>query len=82
MVIRDMALHDILFLAENEGWFQAYNVQYGHRFNEPDKIESYNKHLIEYYLKAKEKLAPLSLPAHRPHHHAGFVTFSLAVSEV
>lgn len=55
MVIRHMALHDILFLAENEGWFQAYNVQYGHRFNEPDKIESYNKHLIEYYLKAKEK---------------------------
>ena len=55
MVIRHMALHDILFLAENEAWFQAYNVQYGHRFNEPDKIEGYNKHLIEYYLKAKEK---------------------------
>lgn len=55
MVIRHMALHDILFLAENKAWFQAYNVQYGHRFNEPDKIEGYNKHLIEYYAKAKER---------------------------
>jgi heptaprenyl diphosphate synthase len=55
MVIRHMALHDILFLAENEEWFRAYNVQFGHRFNEPNKIESYNKHLMEYYVKAKEK---------------------------
>ncbi|MEA2572987.1 MAG: hypothetical protein QOH93_285 [Chloroflexia bacterium] len=57
MAIRQMAIHDILFLGENEDWFQAYNVQYGHKFNDPDKLESFNAHLLEYYVRAKARFS-------------------------
>jgi heptaprenyl diphosphate synthase len=57
MAIRHMALHDILFLGENAEWFQEYNVRFGHRFHDLDKVETFNHHLIDYYLKAKARFS-------------------------
>jgi heptaprenyl diphosphate synthase len=33
IAMRCMALHDILFLAENESWFASYDQRFGSRFN-------------------------------------------------
>jgi heptaprenyl diphosphate synthase len=55
IAIRHMALHDIIFLKENENWFKAYNIRYGEKFKEPDKLEDYQKPLLGTYLEAKEK---------------------------
>jgi heptaprenyl diphosphate synthase len=55
IAIRHMALHDIIFLRENEDWFKAYNIRYGEKFKDPDKLEDYQKPLLGTYLEAKEK---------------------------
>lgn len=55
IAIRAMALHDILFLDEREDWFQLYQARYGDRFRDAGKVEHYNQHLIEYYLRAQKK---------------------------
>jgi heptaprenyl diphosphate synthase len=54
MAIRYMAIHDILFLSECEDWFHLYQARYGDRFNHIGGVENYNKHLVEYYLRAKK----------------------------
>lgn len=55
IAIRHMALHDIIFLKDNEEWFKAYNIRYGERFKEPEKLEDYSKSLLGTYLEAKER---------------------------
>ena len=55
MGVRHMAIHDIIFLRDNEEWFKAYNIRYGERFREPDKLEDYNRPLVGMYLDAKGK---------------------------
>lgn len=55
MAVRHMALHDIIFLKENEAWFKAYNIRFGERFKEPDKLNDYQKPLLGTYLEAKER---------------------------
>ena len=55
IAVRHMALHDIIFLKENEAWFKAYNIRFGERFKEPDKLDDYQKPLLGTYLGAKEK---------------------------
>ena len=50
-----MAIHDILFLREKEDWFKAYNLRFGEKFNQPQKLEDYKKPLLEYYLEAKQR---------------------------
>ncbi|MGH9968803.1 MAG: DUF6875 domain-containing protein [Pyrinomonadaceae bacterium] len=55
IAVRHMALHDIIFLKENEDWFKAYNIRYGEKFKEPDKLDDYQKPLLGTYLEAKEK---------------------------
>lgn len=55
IAVRYMALHDIIFLKDNEEWFKAYNLRYGEKFREPDKLEDYNKPLLGVYLEAKER---------------------------
>ena len=32
-------------------------ARFGHRFQDLDKVESFNKHLVEYYLKAKARFS-------------------------
>lgn len=58
IAIRHMARHDILFLGQENSkkeWFLHYNLRFGHRFNNPDKISPSNQKLMELYLKAKER---------------------------
>jgi hypothetical protein len=55
IAIRHMAIHDIIFLKDNEEWFKAYNNRYGELFREPNKLEDYTKPLVAPYLDAKGK---------------------------
>jgi hypothetical protein len=55
IAIRHMAIHDIIFIKDNEEWFKAYNIRYGERFREPDKLDDYNKPLVGPYMEAKGK---------------------------
>ena len=55
MVIRHMALHDILFLEENESSFAAYDLRFGSRFREPEKLEDFEKPLIDIYRRARAR---------------------------
>jgi len=52
MAIRYMALHDILFLEENEKWFAYYDQRFGSRFRDPEKLEDFEKPLIAIYRRA------------------------------
>jgi heptaprenyl diphosphate synthase len=54
-VMRHMAIHDILFLEENESWFAAYDLRFGALFKEPEKLEDCEKPLIEIYRRAKAR---------------------------
>ena len=53
MAIRYMALHDILFVEEDEAWFGAYDQRFGIRFRDPEKLEDYEKPLLNIYRRAK-----------------------------
>lgn len=55
IAIRHMAVHDIIFVGNVPEWFAIYNVLFGHLFNEPQSIDDYNKHLIDYYLAARAR---------------------------
>ncbi|MCK6690767.1 MAG: hypothetical protein L6Q97_01555 [Thermoanaerobaculia bacterium] len=52
--IRQMALHDILFLRDKKEWFMAYNAKFGQKFKNGD-LDEHSTHLEEYYLMAKRK---------------------------
>jgi hypothetical protein len=54
-VIRHMAIHDILFLEENESWFASYDLRYGALYKEPEKLDDCEKPLIEIYRRAKAR---------------------------
>jgi heptaprenyl diphosphate synthase len=56
IAMRHMALHDILFLQDNESWFASYDLRFGARFREPDKLEDFEKPLLDIYRRAKAKL--------------------------
>jgi hypothetical protein len=55
-VMRHMALHDILFLQDNESWFISYDLRFGARFREPEKLEDFERPLLDNYRRAKLKL--------------------------
>jgi heptaprenyl diphosphate synthase len=54
-VMRHMAIHDILFLEDDESWFSGYDLRFGSRFKEPDKLEECEKPLLEIYRRAKTR---------------------------
>ena len=54
-VMRHMAIHDILFIEENEPWFSAYDLRFGALFKEPERLEEFEKPLIEIYRRAKSR---------------------------
>lgn len=54
IAIRHMALHDIVFLRKDEQYFPSYDARFGDRFKEPEKLEDYEKPLLNFYLEAKE----------------------------
>jgi hypothetical protein len=55
IAIRHMATHDILFLKDDPQYFKAYNVRYGDKFNQPDKLEDYNRPFLPLFLEAKRR---------------------------
>ena len=55
IAMRYMALHDVLFLADNESWFASYDQRFGSRFKEPETLEDYEKPLIDVYKRAKAR---------------------------
>lgn len=57
IAIRNMAIHDILFLHEQKNWFDSYNRKFGDRFKEPSTIEDFNRHLLMKYDEAKRKFS-------------------------
>jgi heptaprenyl diphosphate synthase len=58
IAVRNMAIHDILFLGDNANWFKAYDLRFGQRFSEPEKIAGADKHLFVRYSAAKDKWMP------------------------
>jgi hypothetical protein len=56
IAMRYMAMHDILFLEDNELWFASYDQRFGSRFKEPEKLEDYEKPLIDIYRRTKARL--------------------------
>jgi len=40
IAMRHMALHDILFLQDNESWFAAYDLRFGACFRETEKLRT------------------------------------------
>jgi hypothetical protein len=56
IAMRHMALHDLLFLQDNESWFASYDLRFGARFREPDKLEDFEKPLLDIYKRVKAKL--------------------------
>jgi len=55
MAMRYMAMHDILFLEENESWFACYDQRFGSRFREPEKLEEFEKPLIAIYRRTRAR---------------------------
>jgi heptaprenyl diphosphate synthase len=55
MAIRYMALHDILFLGDNESWFASYDQRFASRFKEPEKLDDFEKPLVDIYKRAKDR---------------------------
>ena len=54
VAMRHMAIHDIMFLDDNEEAFRVYDGKFGLRFAERGKsLLSYQKHLVKYYERAK-----------------------------
>jgi hypothetical protein len=56
IAMRHMALHDIIFLQDNEAWFTSYDLRFGARFREPDKLEDFERPMLDIYRRAKMKL--------------------------
>lgn len=55
MALRHMAIHDIIFLKNDVVWFDRYNRQFGHKFNDPESIPDHDKHLINHFNEARER---------------------------
>ena len=55
IAMRYMALHDILFLEQNESWFASYDQRFGARFKEPENFEDFEKPLMDVYRRAKAR---------------------------
>jgi heptaprenyl diphosphate synthase len=55
MALRLMAIHDILFVGEDEEWFAAYHLRFGAQFRDPTKLHDFEQPLLERYARAKER---------------------------
>ncbi len=55
MALRLMAIHDILFVGENEEWFAAYHLRFGAHFRDPKTLKDYEQPLLEEYARAKAR---------------------------
>ena len=54
IAVRNMSIHDILFLKNSKEWFMAYNLWFGDKFKK-NELEEHNTHLEIHYIEAKKK---------------------------
>jgi hypothetical protein len=56
MALRNMVIHDIMFLGDSKDTFEAYDKEFGACFAERGKsLRGYQKYLFAYYERAKSK---------------------------
>lgn len=55
MALRMMAIHDILFVSDNEDWFTAYSVRFAAKFRDPKTLKDYEQPLLEEFMRAKAR---------------------------
>lgn len=55
MALRLMAIHDILFVGEDEEWFAAYHLRFGGQFRDPKSLRDYEQPLLAEYARAKAR---------------------------
>jgi|SRR5579872_3671154 len=55
MALRMMAIHDILFVGDDEEWFSAYYLRFGTKFRDPKTLRDYEQPLLEEYARAKAR---------------------------
>jgi len=54
IALRNMTIHDVIFLGDNDDTFKSYNKEFGAYFAEGGKsLRGYHKNLIPYYERAK-----------------------------
>lgn len=63
LVIRHMAVHDILFLNQKKIWFDEYHSRFGHLYQERAVSNKYG--LVDLYYETKQKYIPDSTPYRR-----------------
>lgn len=54
IAIRNMAIHDVLFLRNKKEWFMIYNLWFGDKFKK-NELDENTSHLEELYQEAKRK---------------------------
>jgi hypothetical protein len=57
IAMRNMAVHDVMFLANDKEWFKTYNVRFGDYFRDRANIPEHDRHLIKYYETARSKFS-------------------------
>jgi hypothetical protein len=55
MAVRKMAIHDVLFVGEDEEWFSAFYLRFGTRFRDPKTLHDYEQPLLEAFNRAKAR---------------------------
>jgi hypothetical protein len=56
IALRNMTIHDVIFLGDNDDTFRSYDKEFGAYFAEGGKsLPEYEKNLIQYYERAKFK---------------------------
>ncbi len=55
MALRMMAIHDILFVSDDQEWFTAYHLRFGTHFRDPKTLQDYEQPLLEAYARAKAR---------------------------
>jgi hypothetical protein len=55
LAMRHMAIHDILFVGDDEDWFQAYNIRFGNRFKDPSALDEFEQPLLLEYVHARKR---------------------------
>jgi hypothetical protein len=56
IAMRHMALHDILFLQDDEVWFNSFDLRFGAQFREPEKLQEFERPLVDIYRRAKARM--------------------------
>src|SRR5690242_12011755 len=68
MALRNMTIHDVIFLGDNSKTFKSYNKRFGGQFADgANSLCEYHKNLIPFYERAKLKHSSTNNSARKPH---------------